>query len=262
MTMQTAPSESAAAQPSYWAVLPAEIRYDDRIPASAKLLYAEISSLTGREGYCWAENDYFARLYRINERTVRRLLDDLAEFGYIRIEEERSRHKVLDSRRIYAGINPLAGSSESLDKIVQRPESLDKNVRSSDKIVQRHYIKKYQEILSISPRVEKTLSKLPAEVAEAMLQAAGDDIALLDAWAAFAEMRRAKHTPIGTLRTFELLQGRVRKYAGDDRARAVAVIEQSTSNGWTGLFPLDEDRRPAHRAPPDPPRRGGDVECL
>ena len=253
---------TAEARPSYWAVLPAEIRYDDRIPASAKLLYAEISSLTGREGYCWAENDYFARLYQINERTVRRLLDALAEHGYIRIEEERENHNVLVSRRIFAGLNPLAGVADPLDKNVQRLDPLDKNVRPLDKNVQRHFINKYQEIISISPRVEKTLSKLPADVAEAMLRAAGEDVSLLDAWAAFAEMRRAKHTPIGTLRTFELLQGRVRKYAGDDRARAVAVIEQSTSNGWTGLFPLDDDRRPSRRAQADPPRRGGDVECL
>lgn len=254
--------DGTSLQPSYWAVLPAEIRYDDRIPASAKLLYAEISSLTGRGGYCWAENDYFARLYKINERTVRRLLDALAEFGYIRIEEERSRHKVLDSRRIYAGINPLAGSSESLDKKVQRPESLDKNVRSLDKKVQRHFIKKDQEIIPIGDRVAKTLETLPQEVAEAMLRSVGDNTALLDAWTAFAEMRRVNRKPIKTLRTFELLEKSLRKAAGDDSSRAIAVLEQSTGNSWTGLFPLDEDRLPPRRMPAAAPQRGGDVEWL
>ena len=64
-------------QPSYWAVVPAGIRYDDRIPANAKLLYAEISALTGQEGYCWADNAYFAGLYQVTERSIRRLLECL-----------------------------------------------------------------------------------------------------------------------------------------------------------------------------------------
>lgn len=250
---QSAPS----ARPSYWAVLPAEIRYDDRLPASAKLLYAEISSLTGKDGYCWADNNYFARLYQITERSVRRLLDALAELGYIRIEEERSRHNVLDQRRIFAGLNPLAGAPESLDKNVQRPESLDKNVRSLDKSVQRHFILNNQEIIPIGDRVTKTLEKLPREVAEAMLQAVGDDAALLDAWVAFAEMRRESRKPIRTLRTFELLQKKLEKHSGGDRARAIAILEQSTSACWTDVYELHEAerRKPARQASEE---RGGD----
>ena len=46
-------------KPAYWAVLPAGVRYDETLPASAKLLYAEISSLTNQEGYCYASNAYF-----------------------------------------------------------------------------------------------------------------------------------------------------------------------------------------------------------
>jgi len=125
------------AQPGYWAILPAGIRYDDRIPANAKLLYAEISSLTTQAGYCYADNAYFAALYQITERSVRRLLTALEEQGYIRIEEERGNHNALEARRIYAGINPLHGA-----------EPLDKKVRPLDKKVQRHIIENNQEILT------------------------------------------------------------------------------------------------------------------
>lgn len=152
--------------PGYWAVIPAGIRYDDRIPAAAKLLYSEISSLTGAAGYCWADNAYFAQLYKITERTVRRLLDALEAQGYIRVEETRGERNVLVSRRIFAGINPLSAlagppsdAEISLDKNVQTdpvPDlSSDKNVRSLDKNVQTHLIKEQEIITYVSADQKK-----------------------------------------------------------------------------------------------------------
>lgn len=102
--------EARTAKPGYWAVIPAVIRYDDQIPPNAKILYAEISSLIGAEGFCWATDDYFAKVFGFAERTVRDLMAALKAAGYIRVEEERGNHKVLIRRRIYAGLNPLAGA--------------------------------------------------------------------------------------------------------------------------------------------------------
>lgn len=91
-------------KPGYWAVLPAQIRYDAGIPPNAKLLYAEISSLTDLRGYCYATNAYFEELYELSERTIIRLLKALAQAGYLRIEDNDGGKA---QRRIYAGINPL-----------------------------------------------------------------------------------------------------------------------------------------------------------
>ncbi|MBR7190521.1 MAG: helix-turn-helix domain-containing protein, partial [Oscillospiraceae bacterium] len=127
------------AQPGYWAILPAGIRYDDRIPANAKLLYAEISSLTGKTGYCFAPDSYFAGIYQITERSVRRLLAALEKEGYIRIEREAGEHNATVERRIFAGINPLAEAPSSLDKKVQTGVPVrTKKSGSSDKKVQTH----------------------------------------------------------------------------------------------------------------------------
>ena len=93
------------AKPSYWAVLPAAVRYDPAITAGAKLLYAEISSLTGSRGYCYASNAYFAGLYGITERTLQRHLKALESGGYIRIQDGAGGS---ETRKIYAGVNPLA----------------------------------------------------------------------------------------------------------------------------------------------------------
>ena len=95
-------------KPGYWAVIPAAVRYDPELPASAKLLYAEISSLTDSAGFCFASNGYFEGLYELSERTVIRLLRILEKRGYIRSEDNGGGKS---QRRIYAGINPAAGAA-------------------------------------------------------------------------------------------------------------------------------------------------------
>ena len=120
------------AKPSYWAVLPAAVRYDPEIPANAKLLYAEISSLTDERGYCWASNAYFERLYDLSERTIVRLIRALEKAGYIRILDAGGGSA---RRKIAAGINPLGNTTtpqplrgSSPDQGSLDGETPDKNV--------------------------------------------------------------------------------------------------------------------------------------
>ena len=119
-------------RPGYWAVLPAAVRYDPELSSSAKLLYAEISALTGDTGYCFARNSYFERLYGLSERTVSRLIKDLAGRGYLRIEDGAGGK---ETRKLYAGINPLSAPP---DKNVGTPRqkclpSPDKNVGENNR---------------------------------------------------------------------------------------------------------------------------------
>lgn len=99
-------------KPSFWAVLPASVRYDPQLPAGAKLLYAEISALTEAKGYCYAGNDYFVKLFGMAERTLQRQLNALQAGGYIKIIDGTGGKA---RRKIFAGINPLA---ENPDKNV------------------------------------------------------------------------------------------------------------------------------------------------
>ena len=71
--------------PSFYAILTADVRYDKRLCASAKLLYAEITALVKKKGYCYASNKYFADLYDVDSGTISRWVSKLKECGYVTV---------------------------------------------------------------------------------------------------------------------------------------------------------------------------------
>ena len=73
-------------KPNYYAVIPANVRYDKDLTANAKLLYGEISALCDKEGHCWATNSYFANLYGLSQISISRLIKTLKDKGYIEVK--------------------------------------------------------------------------------------------------------------------------------------------------------------------------------
>lgn len=70
-------------QKAYYAIIPAEVRYDKDLAPNAKLLYGEITALCNEKGYCWASNQYFAELYGVSVLSVKRWVNSLVTKGYV-----------------------------------------------------------------------------------------------------------------------------------------------------------------------------------
>jgi len=70
-------------KPNYFAIIPAEVRYNPNINANVKLLYGEISALSNKYGYCVATNEYFASLYNVSTRTITDWIKALEDMTYI-----------------------------------------------------------------------------------------------------------------------------------------------------------------------------------
>ena len=101
---------------NYYAIIPAEVRYDKRLKPLARLLYGEITALTNDKGYCWATNNYFANLYSISSATVSRYISQLKEYGYITIDYKIKNNNI-DKRKIY--LNTIQNNNKVLTKLTR-----------------------------------------------------------------------------------------------------------------------------------------------
>ena len=87
---------------SYYAIIPAFVRYDTNLTANAKLMYGEITALCNEKGYCFATNKYFADLYSVSNVSISKWINQLKDYGYIKVKiiyKENS--KEIESRQMY-----------------------------------------------------------------------------------------------------------------------------------------------------------------
>ncbi len=104
-------------QQSYYAIIPATVRYDDDLISGAKLLYGEITVLTHRRGYCFASNSYFADLYGVSIGTIKRWIKLLVQKEYIRsVVVFHDGSKCVKERQLY--INDVPKVVSEMDGVV------------------------------------------------------------------------------------------------------------------------------------------------
>ncbi len=86
-------------KPNYYAVIPAEVRYDEKLKFSEKVLYGEITALTNYSGECYASNNYFARLYNTTPQAISKWINNLKDQEYIDVDYEY-KGKMIEKRVI------------------------------------------------------------------------------------------------------------------------------------------------------------------
>ena len=85
----------------YYSVIPATVLYNKELKANEKLLYAIITSLACKEGYCFASNKYLAEKLDVNPKTISSWISDLKNKNFIVVELIRNENNQIIQRKIY-----------------------------------------------------------------------------------------------------------------------------------------------------------------
>ena len=117
-------------KPNYYAVIPAEVRYNEKLTANSKLLYGELTALSNKTGYSWAQNKYFGELYSVDTKTVSRWIKQLQDEGFIKIKMEYDKQTKQVTKRLIK-ITTLGGGDKNVQGGQKDPQGGDKNVQDN-----------------------------------------------------------------------------------------------------------------------------------
>lgn len=222
--------EQDGREPAYYAVIPASVRYDARLKASAKLLYGELTALCDKTGFCWASNKYFAQLYDMSDKTVERLLRELEACGYIRREVIRDKRNTVVERRIFAGAFSVVPSPQNCGEgSPQKYGEASPQNCGDPPLKNEGFFKRINDTSNNNTPIAPTTMK--------RFQAyAGNDGELLQRLVDFAEMRQKIRSPIKTDRQVTLLLNRLDTLSGGNAATKHSMLDEAVEKGWKSVY--------------------------
>ena len=74
--------------------VPMVVLLDDGISSTAKLLMGLITTLSMKDGYCYASNRYLSNLLKVSKRTISSSITTLRRNNYLKIDNEDSARKI------------------------------------------------------------------------------------------------------------------------------------------------------------------------
>lgn len=200
---------------AYYAIIPANVRYDTDIPPNAKLLYGEITALCNQKGYCWATNDYFARLYNCTKQSVSGWISKLKEKGYIGVEiVYKEGSKEILYRYIKICENPIQNNFNTPIQNNFKDNNTDFNNTENKKKERKK--SGYDDILS-----------------------AIEDDSLKDLYLEYIKMRKLIKSPM-TDRALTMLIKKVNELEPTSIERQKKLLETAIMNNWKSVYPLKE----------------------
>lgn len=206
---------------SYYAIIPANVRYDKNLKDKAKLLYGEITALCNEQGYCWATNSYFAELYGISKETVSRLIKNLADQKYIYIQLEYKNKQII-RRKIYLGL--FIPIDEKINTYCAKSqEPIDDKVKDNNTLNNTTNNKKETDL-------DKTINSYT------------DNKDLKETIKDFLKMRKSIKKPM-TGKALTLLLNKLDKMSDNDNLK-IEVLNQSILHSWQTIYQLKDKREP------------------
>ena len=115
----------------YYAVIPATVLFNERLKPNEKLLYALITALSNKEGYCYASNKYLGEKLGVDPVTVSRWITDLRRNNYVFVDIMRNEKKEIICRRIFPNDVPYRLNNQ-YPYILKDQEGIDEKVKDNN----------------------------------------------------------------------------------------------------------------------------------
>ena len=74
--------------------VPMVVLLDEDLSSTAKLLMGLITTLSMKDGYCYASNRYLSNLLKVSKRTISSSITTLRRNNYLKIDNEDSARKI------------------------------------------------------------------------------------------------------------------------------------------------------------------------
>ena len=128
----------------YYAVIPATVLFNERLKPNEKLLYALITALSNKEGYCYASNKYLGEKLGVDPVTVSRWITDLRRNNYVFVDIMRNEKKEIICRRTFPNDVPYRLNNQ-YPYILKNQEGIDEKVKDNniiDNNINTHTVRK------------------------------------------------------------------------------------------------------------------------
>lgn len=226
-------------QKAYYAIIPANVRYDKDLVPNAKLLYGEITALCNEKGYCWATNQYFAELYNVSDRTIKNWISQLVDKGYIqRSVKYREGTKEIEQRKLFIGSE---NNFTTLGNYV--PDHKENNFTTpSEKNFPVNNTSINNTFNNTNIYKEKNIKK---ESVNSVIAEYTENKDLQDALHGFVEMRNKARKPL-TVRAMKLSLNKLNELALDDVTK-IAIVNQSIVHSWSTFYKLQNNNNGGQR---------------
>lgn len=227
-------------QKAYYAIIPANVRYDKDLVPNAKLLYGEITSLCNEKGYCWASNQYFAELYNVSDRTIKNWISQLADKGYIqRSVKYREGTKEIEQRKLFiCKENNFTTSGNYV------PDPRENNFTTPS---EKNFLDNNKSINNTfnNTDIYKGKKKQKSETVNSVIAEYTESKDLQDALHDFVDMRTKARKPL-TVRAMKLSLNELDKLAVDDVTK-IAIVNQSIVHSWLTFYKLQNNNNGGQR---------------
>lgn len=228
-------------QRSYYAIIPANVRYDKDLAPNAKLLYGEITALCNEKGYCWASNQYFAELYGVSILSIKRWVNSLVTKGYVyRTLTYKPNSKEVDKRilSIDGGIKiDTTSVQKCYDPSIKNDTSSSiKNDTDNNTSINNTFN---------NTNIYKGKKKQKSETVNSVIAEYTENKDLQDALHGFVEMRNKARKPL-TARAMKLSLNKLNELALDDVTK-IAIVNQSIMHNWLTFYKLQNNNNGGQR---------------